>query len=200
MLLQCKHHKLYPKTIGRSAKTLADYILYSGETFYLYTSSLSTYIWACVSRLWERDYSLPIFSAALVCSYIVGPTQSSIRPPRKDVMLLPLQLLSALVSVTLCLKWPSTTYAIPDRCRLPVPNDIHRCAYPQRVYYNTPQGQCVPYAYCGAAGSMYGFETWEECEMMCGMQGDVVASYQGKCSVIQPVHSNCGRTLLFLKL
>lgn len=155
----------------------------------MYTLPLCTYIWACVSRLWERDYSLSIFSAALVCSCIVGPTQSSLRPPRQDVMLLLLRLLSAL---TLCLKWPSTTYAIPDRCRLPVPNDIHRCAYPQRVYYNTPQGQCVPYAYCGATGSMYGFETWEECEMTCGMQGDMMASHQGKCSFI---HTTCTQYL-----
>ena len=101
---------------------------------------------------------------------------------RRDTMLHLLRLLSALILVMSCLKWPSTTYATPDRCRLPAPNDIYGCPYPRRVYYNTPQGQCVPYAYCGAAGSMYGFETWEECERVCGMRGGKMDTYTGKFS------------------
>ena len=121
-----------------------------------------------------------------LCSCGVGPAKSLCHL-RQDTMLHLLRPLSALVLVTSCLKWPSMTYATPDRCRLPAPNDIYGCPYPRRVYYNTPQGQCVPYAYCGAAGSMYGFETWEECERVCGMQGDKMATYTGKFSFVQSV-------------
>ena len=128
----------------------------------------------------------PVF---FLCSCgIVGPAELPCHL-RQDMMLHLLRLLSALFLVTSCLKWPRTTYATPDRCQLPVPNDIYGCAYPQRVYYNTPQGQCVPYAYCGAAGSMYGFETWEECERVCGMRGGKMDTYTGKFSFVQSVPS-----------
>lgn len=56
MLLQCKHHKLYPKTIGRSAKTLADYILYSGETLIIlvHFTTLYVYLGLCFQTLGTR--------------------------------------------------------------------------------------------------------------------------------------------------
>jgi len=83
-------------------------------------------------------------------------------------------ILSLAVLATAFFRWPSITYAVPDRCLVPPPRDVYGCEFPRYVFYNNPRGYCDRFVdwSCGRGEtrSRNAFETREECEVVCGVR------------------------------